>query len=84
MSESTEPSMFAAVREAIVAVAPDIEPEEVELDTDLIDDLDLDSMDLLNIVAAIHAATGIDIPEREQAGLETVGSVVDFLRGSAT
>ncbi|MDP5348440.1 MAG: phosphopantetheine-binding protein, partial [Paracoccaceae bacterium] len=50
--------------EELVKVAPDIDPETVQPDAHLQDDLGLDSMDILNLVTALHARLGIDIPEK--------------------
>ena len=60
-----------------------VELDEVD-DDDLIQDaLDLDSMDFLNLVTAVHEATGIDVPERDYPALASVGGFVGYLAAAA-
>lgn len=70
-----------AVVKAITTVAPDIAPEEIEPDTDLRAELDLDSMDFLNIVVALHEALQVDIPEADYPRLTSLGAFTDYLAG---
>lgn len=78
MTTSDEPfDAIAHVAAALSMVAPDVDPDDV--DADLHDDLGLDSMDLLNVAAAIAEATGIDIPERDYPGLRTIRAVAGYL-----
>jgi acyl carrier protein len=43
------------------------------------DQLDLDSMDLLNVVIGLHAALGVEIPEADYSSLVTPDGCVDYL-----
>jgi acyl carrier protein len=70
----------AAVRGALADVAPDVDVATVESDADFHDDLGLDSMDTLNLAIALHAATGVDIPERDYARITSVEECVAYLR----
>jgi putative phosphonate transport system ATP-binding protein len=65
--------------EELVKVAPDIDPETVQPDAHLQDDLGLDSMDILNLVTALHARLGIDIPEKSYPEIATPARAVDWL-----
>jgi len=67
------------VREAILEVAPDLDVEVLEPATDLRSEIGLDSIDLLNIAAAIQERTGFEIPEAAISGLETVGDLIGFV-----
>jgi acyl carrier protein len=64
---------------ALTAVAPDVDPAAIDPAADLVDQLDIDSMDFLNIVVAVHEQTGIDIPERDYARLSNLEDAVDYL-----
>ena len=66
---------------AITTVAPDINPDEIEPDTDLRAELDLDSMDFLNIVVALHEALQVEIPEADYPQLTNLGALTDYLAG---
>lgn len=60
-------------------VAPEIAEEEIEDDTDLRDELDLDSMDVLRWVQGIHKALGVEIPEEDYGKITTLGDAVDYV-----
>jgi acyl carrier protein len=62
-------------------IAPDID-ESTVADTDhLQDDLEIDSMDFLKLVTALHARLGIDIPETDYRSLATPGLAIAYLAG---
>lgn len=60
-------------------VAPEIAGEQIEDDTDLRDELDLDSMDVLRWVQGIHKALGVEIPEEDYGRIATLGSAVEYV-----
>ena len=73
----------AEAKALILAVLGEIAPE-AELDrlpgkAQLRDELDLDSIDFLNFVAAVHERTGLDIPEAEYGRLATLDDAVAYL-----
>lgn len=65
------------VAAAIADIAPDVDP--AELDADLHDDLGLDSMDLLNLTAAVVQRSGVEIPERDLPELRTLRHLEEYL-----
>lgn len=67
------------VVESIESVAPDAQVADLDLDAPLADEVDLDSMDMLNIAAAIYERTGVDIPERDYTRFETLRDFVECL-----
>lgn len=69
--------------EVIAEVAPDADPSVLSDDDDLLEELDLDSMDHLNVVAGLTERLGVDIPERDYPRIRTVAGVIDYL-SSAT
>jgi acyl carrier protein len=64
-------------------VAPDVDPVDLTDDTDLYDDLGLDSMDVLNLAEAILHRTGINVPEIDYPRLSSVGGGTRYLVGRA-
>ena len=68
-----------AFLEELAKVAPDIEPDTVGDDDHIQDDLELDSMDVLNLVTALHARFGIDIPESDYPQIATPALAVVYL-----
>jgi acyl carrier protein len=45
--------------------------------------VDIDSMDFLKVVVALHAAVGLDIPEADYPKVQTMGSAVAYLVSKA-
>lgn len=64
-------------------IAPEVDLDEVDPDASLQESLDLDSMDFLNLVTALHDETGIDVPERDYPSLSTIAGFVAYV-GEAT
>ena len=65
--------------EELVKVAPDINPATVSDDDQIQDDLELDSMDVLNLVAALHGRLGVDIPESDYPQIATAALASAYL-----
>ena len=70
----------AAVTDALLEVAPDVDPAKLGPDMLLREDLELDSMDILNLVVALKEATGVEIPEQDYGELTTVATIASYLR----
>lgn len=64
---------------ALTEVAPEVDPSAIDPDIELAEELDIDSMDFLNVVVAIHEQTGIEIPERDYPKLSTLNAAVAYL-----
>lgn len=60
-------------------IAPEADLDAIGDDEQLREVLDLDSMDFLNFVAALHKATGIDIPEADYRKLFTLAGIQKYL-----
>jgi acyl carrier protein len=73
----------AEIRALVLRVLGDIAPEAdlaaLKPDVPFRDQLDLDSMDLLNAVVGLHAAVGVDIPEADYPRLGTLEACVEYL-----
>ena len=67
------------VVEALARLAPETDPAELAGNADLRSELDLDSMDFLNFIAALHERTGMDIPEAHYSKLSTLDGAVAYL-----
>ena len=57
-----------------------IDAEEVTPEKSLKEDLNADSLDLFELVMAVEEEYGVEIPAEELEKLNTVGSVVDYLK----
>ncbi len=60
-------------------IAPEVDPKEIDPAVDLREQIDLDSMDILNLAVAIHEATGIDIPEADYPQMTSLNGCVAYL-----
>jgi len=75
--------MADELRAVVLRVLGDIAPEAdlASLRPDLAfrEQLDLDSMDLLNFVVGLHGALGVEIPEADYPKLATLDACVEYL-----
>lgn len=67
------------LRSLVSQVAPDVDPASIRADVEFRDQFDFDSMDLFNFAVAIHAALGVDVPERDYRELTSLGSATSYL-----
>lgn len=79
----TAEQIRAAFLDELVKVAPDIKPDTVSDDDHIQDDLELDSMDVLNLVTALHARFSINIPEKDYPQIATPALAVAYLDKAA-
>lgn len=75
----TQDEIRQLVISQLAAIAPEADFGLLGDDDDLRETLDIDSMDFLNLVTALHAQTGIAIPEKDYARLATLGGMLDYL-----
>lgn len=79
----TDEELKTAVLDALSSVAPELDRAALMPDVSFRDQLDIDSMDYLNYVIALHVALKIDIPEADQPHLASVNGAVAYLRPRA-
>jgi acyl carrier protein len=60
-------------------IAPEADYTSLPGKAQLRDELDLDSMDFLNFIAAVHERTQINIPEADYPKLFTLDGAVSYL-----
>ncbi len=75
----TDPDLITLIENALVSVAPDIEGEEIDPAIPFRDQFEIDSMDFLNFIIALHKTTGIDIPEADYPLLSSVDDAKAYL-----
>jgi len=68
-----------AVNEELNNIAPEINMAGIDPGADLREAMDIDSMDFLNFITAIHHRLGIDIPEIDYPKLVTIAGIVTYL-----
>ena len=77
----TRDEIRQAVVEALTSVAPEIDPQSLRPDSAFRQEFDLDSMDFLNFVIALHRGLGVDVPEADYPRLATLAGAIDYLNG---
>jgi acyl carrier protein len=69
----------AVVLEQLRRIAPETDPEALRAERPLREQVDLDSMDWLNFLVALHERLGVEIPEADYAKLGTLDQTLDYL-----
>lgn len=62
----------------ILADRLDIDIKKIKLDSDLVDDLGMDSLGAVEIMYEMREKFGVDIPERELSGIEKVKDIIEY------
>jgi acyl carrier protein len=72
----------AEIRTAVLAtlktIAPGLKENELKGDEPLRSQVDLDSMDWLNVIIGLHEKLAIEIPESDYGRLSTLNAVVSY------
>ncbi len=69
---------------AIIAEQFGVDAEDVNEDTDILEDLNATSLDAVELIMAIESATDITIPDEAVDQIHTVGDVVAYLKEHAS
>ena len=80
----SDPDVRAAIFRALHQVAPEVDPASLKPDANLRDQVDLDSMDVLNVMAALSERIGVDIPEVDYPELATIGGAARYVAEHGT
>ncbi len=75
----TPKQIMSALLEELGNVAPELELDDIPTDADLGEELDLDSMDFLNWIAALHRRLGVDIAEVDYPKLRSLDEATSYL-----
>ena len=70
--------IFEKVQRAL-AEQFEVSPDTITLDTNLIDDLGADSLDVVELIMSIEDEFGVSISDEDAANLITVQKIVDFV-----
>lgn len=72
---STRDTILAIISD----VAPDAEVDDVQDDADIRDELDIDSMDFLDVLVGVHERLGVEVPEADYGQVQTLASLVAYV-----
>lgn len=75
------------IRDAFFAtlgrIAPEVDPAAIRPDEPLRTQIDLDSMDLLNLMIGLSERLGIEVPEADYGRMTTLDKAVSYLEERA-
>lgn len=74
-------SVFESVRNILVDQLG-VDGDIVTMESNFIDDLNADSLDIVELVMAMEQEFGISIPDEEAERIKTVGDAVDFIKAN--
>ena len=70
--------IFETVRDTL-AEQFEIDPSEITMDTNLIDDIGAESLDVVELIMSLEDNYGIRISDDDAANLVTVRKIVDYI-----
>ena len=70
--------IFETVKEAL-AKQFEIDPETINIETNLVDDLGADSLDVVELIMSLEDIFGISISDDDASQLYTVRRIVEYL-----
>jgi acyl carrier protein len=76
----TDADIQRVVLRVLGEIAPEVVLDQIDPTIDLREQLDIDSMDMLNWVVGIHEQLGVDIPEADYPQLATLNRCIAYLR----
>jgi acyl carrier protein len=74
----TEQEVLAGIKEIVEEVAG-VPGSDIEMSKNFTDDLDVDSLSMVEVVVAAEERFGIKIPDDQVSGMVTVGDAVNFI-----
>ncbi|MFZ2512246.1 MAG: meromycolate extension acyl carrier protein AcpM [Gordonia sp. (in: high G+C Gram-positive bacteria)] len=76
---ATQEQLVSGIAEIIEEVTG-IEPSEVTMEKSFVDDLDIDSLSMVEIAVQVEDKYGVKVPDEDLAGLRTVGDTVAYVQ----
>lgn len=68
--------LFTEIRQSLVELF-ELKPEQITLDADLYTDLDIDSIDAIDLLAVLREKSGTRLSPEQFREVRTVGDVID-------
>ena len=68
---------------SILEEVADVSPDDVSDDKSFTDDLDVDSLSMVEVAMAAEEKWGVKIPDDELPKLKTVGDAVSYIQSNA-
>ena len=75
----TQDEVIIAIKDIIAQIAPDEDLSVLEMEPRLRDQIELDSMDFLDIVMELRKLYGVQVPEKDYMELATLAGCMKYL-----
>lgn len=69
---------FERIRE-LLAEQLEIEPEKITMESDILEDFEADSLDVVDMVMGLEDEFGVEVPDEAVETFRTVGDVVRYV-----
>ena len=60
----------------------DADPDEMTMETKIVEELDADSLDVVELLMSIEDEFDVEIPDEEIENLKTIGDVVEYIQNN--
>ncbi len=64
----------------LISDATKVDISKINIETSFVDDLNLDSLDIVELMMKMEDEFGVEIPEEDAEGLKKVSDVVNYLQ----
>ena len=75
--------VFEKVRD-IIAEQFDVDTDEVNAESSIIDDLGAESLDVVDLISSVEDEFEVQIPDEKVEGIKTVGDIVAFIESTTS
>jgi acyl carrier protein len=82
-SKKMNDSIFNKVIEIIIDIC-DIDAEEIQYASSIIDDLNLSSIEIISVISELQRTYDVEFSEKEMMGIETVEDLVELIADKTT
>lgn len=60
----------------------EVSPEDITEDTNIVDDLGADSLDVVELIMSVEDEFGISVPDEDAVELTTAGKIVEYIENN--
>ena len=76
----TDPRLLCVIRDELGRLAPEIDFDAANHNLPIQQEFDIDSMDFLNFITALHERLGVNVPEADYAKVATIARALGYLK----
>ncbi|MFV0413233.1 MAG: acyl carrier protein [Oscillospiraceae bacterium] len=70
--------VFERIRQILVDQL-DLEEDRITMDSDIIEDLEADSLDVVDLIMSMEDEFGVEVPDDQIENFKTVGDIVRYV-----